>query len=276
MSHSELLLGKTVLYKDQYDPSLLFPVARAQNRVSLPADIAFRGVDVWNAYELSWLNAKGKPVVALGEFTVPFDSPNLIESKSFKLYLNSFNGTRFAHNEQVIEKMQQDLSAAAGKAVEVMLKDSGESVMRPQWPGDGTCIDALDIDCQDYELNPQHLSCDASALESGAKAVRETLYSQLMKSNCPVTGQPDWATVVIRYRGAKIDAAGLLKYIVSFRNHAEFHEHCVERVFCDVMQRCQPEQLSVYAKYTRRGGLDINPFRSNYEEWFDNRRAARQ
>lgn len=271
MAQTELLLGKPVLYKDQYDPSLLFPVPRAQNREQLPADLAFHGVDVWNGYELSWLNDNGKPVVALGEFVIAHDSPNLIESKSFKLYLNSFNGSRFSTREAVAERIKTDLSAAAGKPVEVVLKSAEESVMRPQWPGDGRCIDELDVECRDYEVNPDLLRC-----ETNANLVRETLYSQLLKSNCPVTGQPDWATVVVRYRGPKIDAGALLQYIVSFRNHAEFHEHCVERMFCDLMQRCKPEQLSVFAKYTRRGGLDINPFRSNFEDWVDNRRAARQ
>ena len=271
MAQIELLLGKPVLYKDQYDPSMLFPVPRSQNREQLPPNISFHGVDVWNGYELSWLNEKGKPIVAIGEFAVPYDSPNLIESKSFKLYLNSFNGSRFSSMQAVAEKMKTDLSAAAGKAVDVTLKSAGENVMRPQWPGDGVCIDELDVACQDYEVNAELLRC-----VDNPETVRETLYSQLLKSNCPVTGQPDWATVVVRYRGPKIDASALLQYIVSFRNHAEFHEHCVERMFCDLMQRCHPQQLSVFAKYTRRGGLDINPFRSNFEDWVDNRRASRQ
>lgn len=271
MNH-ELLLGKPVLYKDQYDPSLLHPVPRAFNRAQLPLTmLPFTGVDIWNGYELSWLNASGKPIVALGEFTVPFDSPHLIESKSFKLYLNSFNGTRFDSWAEVQQKMQQDLSVAAGAPINVELKPANENVMRPQWPGDGLCLDDLDIACDDYELTP-----DLLALATTRRTVRETLHSQLLKSNCPVTGQPDWATVVVRYHGTAIDHASLLRYIVSFRNHAEFHEHCIERMFCDIWQRCQPQSLTVFARYTRRGGLDINPYRSSDEKVFDNRRAARQ
>ncbi|MFN4290291.1 MAG: NADPH-dependent 7-cyano-7-deazaguanine reductase QueF [Permianibacter sp.] len=275
MSH-ELLLGKTVLYKDQYDPKLLHPVPRALNRAHLPLQqLPFTGVDIWNGYELSWLNGKGKPVVALGEFTVPFNSPNLIESKSFKLYLNSFNGTRFDNWQSVQQTMARDLSAAAEANVLVELKPASENLMRSQWPGDGVCLDELDVACDSYELSPALLALDQSNAKTG-KTVRETLHSQLLKSNCPVTGQPDWATVVVRYHGAAIDHASLLRYIVSFRNHAEFHEHCIERMFCDIWQRCQPQSLTVFARYTRRGGLDINPYRSSDETVFDNRRAARQ
>jgi len=271
MSH-ELLLGKPVLYPDQYDPSLLHPVPRALNRSHLPLTaLPFHGVDIWNGYELSWLNANGKPVVSLGEFRVPFDSPNLIESKSFKLYLNSFNGSRFADLNHVQAKMQHDLSVAAGAPVTAQLQPASESLLRPQWPGDGICLDEIDLVCDQYDLNPELL-----ALASDPGSVRETLHSQLLKSNCPVTGQPDWATVVIRYHGAAIDHASLLRYIVSFRHHAEFHEHCIERIFCDLWQRCHPVSLTVFARYTRRGGLDINPYRSSDEMVFDNRRAARQ
>ena len=270
----ELLLGKTVLYKDQYDPKLLHPVPRSLNRAHLPLQqLPFTGVDIWNGYELSWLNSKGKPVVALGEFTVPFDSPNLVESKSFKLYLNSFNGTRFDDWQSVQQTMARDLSAAAGAPVLVELKPASENLMRPQWPGDGVCLDELDVVCDQYELTPELLVLDQ---HRAGKPVRETLHSQLLKSNCPVTGQPDWATVVVRYHGAASDHASLLRYIVSFRNHAEFHEHCIERMFCDIWQRCQPQSLTVFARYTRRGGLDINPYRSSDETVFDNRRAARQ
>ena len=273
MSH-ELLLGKTVLYKDQYDPKLLHPVPRSLNRAHLPLQQPpFTGVDIWNGYELSWLNGKGKPVVALGEFIVPFDSPNLVESKSFKLYLNSFNGTRFDDWQTVQQTMARDLSAAAGAPVQVELKPASENVMRPQWPGDGVCLDDRDVACDQYELTPELLALDQ---HRAGKPVRETLHSQLLKSNCSVTGQPDWATVVVRYHGPAIDHDSLLRYIVSFRNHAEFHEHCIERMFCDIWQRCQPQALTVFARYTRRGGLDINPYRSSDETVFDNRRAARQ
>ncbi len=273
MSH-ELLLGKPVLYVDQYNAGLLFPVPRAQNRALLPlqhdATLPFTGVDVWNAWELSWLNVRGKPVVAHGVFRFAFDTVNIVESKSFKLYLNSFNGTRFESLQEVQAVMQRDLRDAAGGQVDVVLSPLPEGRVLDNWQGHAVNLDDLDIAIDHYDLN-------ADVLQLGEKnVVTETVYSQLLKSNCPVTGQPDWATVFIRYHGRQIDHASLLRYIISFRNHAEFHEHCVERMFCDVLQRCACEQLTVYARYTRRGGLDINPFRSNCESKADNFICARQ
>lgn len=263
MSVSDTPLGRSVTYPSQYDPSLLFPIARSENRASLNLDgpLPFKGVDIWNAYELSWLDAKGKPRVAMARFTIAADSPNIIESKSFKLYLNSFNQTRLENANALRERLGDDLAHAAGSAVEVDL-------ILPQRFGqlslselDGTYLDKLDIEIDTYTPAPELLRCT----EAGDKIIEETLVSRLLKSNCPVTGQPDWACVQIRYRGRPIDHAAWLRYIVSFREHAEFHEHCVERIFTDVTQACKPEQLSVYARYTRRGGLDINPWRSNME-----------
>ncbi len=260
----ELLLGQSVEYRDHYDAALLHPVPRAWNRSQLdwPAATAlpFCGEDVWTGYELSWLNARGKPEVRVGEFRVPFDSPQLIESKSFKLYLNSFNGTRFDSEADVLDCLQRDLSAAAGAPVRVHLYtlDNAASPLAGLHQLDSQCLDAQDIAIDHYQLAPQLLRLAADTAE-----ISESLHSHLLKSNCPVTGQPDWATVCIRYQGRKIDHAGLLAYLISFRNHAEFHEHCVERIFVDLWQRCKPASLMVYARYTRRGGLDINPFRSS-------------
>ena len=255
-------LGKATEYQSHYAPELLFPIPRQLKRSELgiaDAALPFVGEDLWNAYELSWLNAKGKPVVAVGTFRVPASSPNLIESKSFKLYLNSFNQSSFSSLEAVAAAMTRDLSAAAGSPVAVALEPLSQRPQASIGIPDGILLDDLDIACDRYQPAP-----DLLATRPG-EAVEETLYSHLLKSNCLVTGQPDWAMVVIRYRGAPIDRAGLLRYIVSFRNHNEFHEQCVERIFTDIQQRCRPEALAVYARYTRRGGLDINPFRSSDE-----------
>jgi len=267
-------LGKPTEYRSDYAPELLFPIPRRLKRSELGIDEAalpFVGEDLWNAYEISWLDPRGKPVVALGCFRIPATTPNLIESKSFKLYLNSFNQTAFASAEAVAATLRRDLSAAAGGPLAVDLQPLAG---RPQpaigYPT-GVLLDAQEIDCTAYQPAPQLLRTLA------APAVEETLYSHLLKSNCLVTGQPDWATVVIRYRGRPLDRAGLLRYIVSFRGHNEFHEQCVERIYCDIQRQCQPAALAVHARYTRRGGLDINPFRSSGEfPAPDNLREVRQ
>ena len=256
-------LGKATEYCCHYAPELLYPIPRQAKRdeIGIAADAPpFTGEDLWNAYELSWLNPKGKPVVAVGQFRVPADSPNLIESKSFKLYLNSFNQTTFADATEVALTLTRDLSAAAGKLVAVTLEPLTSHPVAQIGTPDGILLDTLDIACDRYQPIPDYLAPVANA-----NVVEETLYSHLLKSNCLVTGQPDWAMVVIRYRGRAIDRASLLRYLVSFRNHNEFHEQCVERIFCDLWQRCAPEALAVHARYTRRGGLDINPFRSSGE-----------
>ena len=267
-------LGKPTEYRADYAPELLYPIPRQLKRDELgisAATLPFVGEDIWNAYEVSWLNSKGKPVVALATFRVPADSPNLVESKSFKLYLNSFNQTVFADAAAVEAVLVSDLSAAAGAPVSAKIEVlSGRPQVSVGYPA-GVLLDDLDIACDTYQPAP-----DLLAAVDG-EIVEETLYSHLLKSNCLVTGQPDWAMLVIRYRGRPIDRAGLLRYIVSFRNHNEFHEQCVERIFCDINCQCAPEALAVYARYTRRGGLDINPFRSSGE--FpppDNTREVRQ
>lgn len=257
-------LGQPSEYRDRYAPELLFPVARADKRgeIGLHDDaLPFQGEDLWNAYELSWLNPRGKPVVALGEFRFPASSPRLIESKSFKLYLNSFNQERIASPEALSDTLRRDLAAASGSDVAVrLLPLTASGQLRAFGSPSATLIDDQDIEIAEAgEPTPELLSCAGES-----PVCEETLCSQLLKSNCLVTGQPDWATLFIRYRGRRIDRAGLLRYIVSFRRHNEFHEQCVERIFVDLTRRCTPERLEVWARYTRRGGLDINPWRASH------------
>lgn len=252
-------LGHDVVYPGAYDASLLFPVPRHVNRQTLtPLPSPWFGSDIWTAYELSWLNSKGKPQVALGRFEFAHTSPHLIESKSLKLYLNSLNEESFASVDAYQATVQRDLSQAAGDTVNVQITPLSQAETLPVAPLSGHCIDALDIAIDRYEPAPDLLAC-----VPGAAPVTETLVSNLLKSNCPVTGQPDWGSVQIRYTGPAIDRAALLRYIVSLRRHTEFHEHCVEKMFCDIRRACGPQELFVYARYTRRGGLDINPWRSS-------------
>lgn len=278
-------LGKASAYIDQYDASLLFPIPRAGKRaeIGLGQNVPFFGADLWTAFELSWLNLRGKPQVALAHFMVPCESPNIIESKSFKLYLNSFNNTQFADADSVKARLRADLSeavwrggASAGQTpasigVRILLPDLFDR--EPIYELDGLNLDRLDVECTHYLPAPELLR---TAGQDDAP-VSEVLVSNLLKSNCLVTGQPDWGSVQISYTGAPIDQEGLLQYLVSFRNHNEFHEQCVERIFMDIWSRCKPLKLSVYARYTRRGGLDINPFRTSYPQALPgNTRTARQ
>ncbi len=265
---NNLSLGKVTEYHSTYQPDLLQGVPRSLNRndLNLDDDLPFLGVDLWTGYEVSWLNTKGKPIVAIAEFFVPITSPNLIESKSFKLYLNSFNQSKFDDWAMVHTAMISDLSRCAGAPVNVRLHHVSE-VEHFQITGlPGKNIDDIDIDVSDYEFNRDYLALatdNSASVVTAENTVTETLNSHLLKSNCLITNQPDWASVVIEYTGAKICETSLLRYFVSFRMHNEFHEQCVERIFTDIMDICQPSELSVYARYTRRGGLDINPFRSN-------------
>jgi len=269
-----LPLGKPTRYQDNYDPSLLCPFPRQVKRaeIGLEKELPFRGFDLWTAYELSWLNSKGKPVVAVGEFHFKCDSPFLIESKSLKLYLNSFNQTCYADADAVAERMRDDLCRTSGGEVKVELWALEDSSRLRVGVLPGVCIDDLDIEVDDYQLNPQRLSGAAD----DEFLVEEELHSHLLKSNCLVTSQPDWGSVLIRYQGRKIDREALLRYLISFRQHNEFHEQCVERIFVDLMRYCHPQKLTVYARYTRRGGLDINPFRSNFEDTVEPVRLVRQ
>ncbi|MCI8903052.1 MAG: NADPH-dependent 7-cyano-7-deazaguanine reductase QueF [Enterobacter sp.] len=256
-----LTLGKSTDYRDIYDASLLQGVPRSLNRdpLGLHADaLPFVGGDIWTLYELSWLNARGLPQVAVGHVELDHASQNLVESKSFKLYLNSFNQTRFNSWDDVQHALERDLSACAQGKVSVSLYRLHELEGQPIAHFNGTCIDDQDIEVDNYEFSADYLENAASG-----KVVDETLVSHLLKSNCLITHQPDWGSVQIQYRGPKIDREKLLRYLVSFRHHNEFHEQCVERIFSDIQRFCQPEKLSVYARYTRRGGLDINPWRTN-------------
>ncbi|EOV1172922.1 NADPH-dependent 7-cyano-7-deazaguanine reductase QueF [Vibrio fluvialis] len=269
-----LTLGKKTEYANQYDPSLLQPVPRSLNRndLNLGDELPFLGCDIWTLYELSWLNDKGLPQVAIGEVAIPATSTNLIESKSFKLYLNSFNQTRFADWAEVQACLQKDLSACAGESVQVEVKPLAAYTAQPIVTMKGECIDGQDIEISSYDFDDTLL-----AEASSDEIVEETLHSHLLKSNCLITNQPDWGSVEIAYRGPKIDREALLRYIVSFREHNEFHEQCVERIFSDISRYCHPEHLTVLARYTRRGGLDINPFRSSHQAApANNQRMARQ
>ena len=265
-------LGRSTAYPEHYDPGLLFPIARAAQREALGIGdpLPFHGVDVWNAYELSWLDVRGKPEVAIAEFRFPATTPNIVESKSFKLYLASFNQERLASADALRERIARDLSHAADGAVQVALTTPVRFDSIALHELDGQSIDAEPVEIASY--GPP----DATLLATTDGDADETLVSDLLKSNCPVTGQPDWASIAIRYAGPRIDRAALLRYLVSFRNHADFHEHCVERIYTDIQKRCAPSRLGVYARYTRRGGLDINPWRSSEPADPPNPRTARQ
>jgi 7-cyano-7-deazaguanine reductase len=251
-------LARAATYPDRLDSRLLFPVDRAPQRAELGFDtgLPFEGVDLWTAYELSWLDRAGKPEVAIATFAVPADSPRIVESKSVKLYLAGFNLARFDSAADVAAVLSRDLSAAAGAAVDIALMPPDGTGALPQAGFAGVCLDTLPLALDDRSPAPE-------ALAAAAPGCAESLFTRLFRSVCPVTGQPDYACVQVSYRGARIDPAGLLRYLVSFRRHPGFHEHCVERIFADVWRRCRPEALSVYARFTRRGGIDINPWRSS-------------
>jgi 7-cyano-7-deazaguanine reductase len=268
-------LGKPAAYQAQYNPSLLFPIARQEkrNEFGISGTLPFFGVDIWNAYEVSWLNLRGKPQIGIVTVTAPADSVNLVESKSFKLYLNSFNQTKLAGPDTLLELLRTDLSSAFGAPVQVALTlpDAFSKLKFEEL--DGLLLDRLDIEVTEYSPAPSLLKANHAEAP-----VEETLVSHLLKSNCLVTGQPDWGSIQIRYVGSPIDQEALLKYLIGFREHNEFHEQCVERIFMDLLRQCKPQKLSVYARYTRRGGLDINPWRSNFTtgQRPSNSRSARQ
>lgn len=273
-SLKSLKLSQKTEYASQYDRTLLQSVPRALNRDGLgitqnqPFTI---GADIWTAYEISWLNEKGLPQVAIADIYLDYQSQNLIESKSFKLYLNSFNQSKFTDFNAVQQTMQHDLSECAQGDVKVRLNPVAVYDAQKIDHLQGDCIDEQDIEITSYEFNADWLKDCVSD-----EIVEEKLVSHLLKSNCLITNQPDWGTLHIHYVGKKIDQEKLLRYVVSFRQHNEFHEQCVERIFCDLMHYAKPEKLTVYARYTRRGGLDINPFRSNFENLPENLRLARQ
>lgn len=266
----DLLLGKKTEYTAQYSPDLLCAIPREpQWKERGFAAAPFSGVDIWNAYEISWLNGKGKPQVAVAEFQVPFDSPNLIESKSFKLYLNSFAQSSYESVQGLTDVMQNDLSDCAGASVIVKLTglEEARSVIEEF---EGINLDTHDIHIDVYQPEPALLQCQSES------TVNEALYSHLLRSLCPVTGQPDWGSLYVEYSGSQIDHTALLRYIISYREHAGFHEQCVESMFLDIFERCRPDELTVYARYQRRGGLDINPYRTNTGNEPKNLRLCRQ
>ncbi len=271
MSH-ENPLGRATSYPEQYSPDLLYAIARidARGALGIDADPPFQGADIWNAWDLTWLDANGQPQVGTAEIHVPADSPNLVESKSLKLYLGSFAMTPCGSRQDLAEILTRDLSAATGGAGYVVIRgpDAPDGSAVARLPG--RCIDTLQAHCDTYEVNPALLTADAD------NVVAEELHSHLLRSLCPVTGQPDLGSIAINYRGPRIDPEALLRYVVSYRQHQDFHEACVERMFMDIRKRCGAEQLSVYARYQRRGGLDINPFRSNFEASAPNTRLWRQ
>ena len=273
-SLSALKLGQNTEYKSQYDASLLQPVPRRLNREGLgivEQQPFNQGADVWTCYELSWLNSNGLPQVAIADVEIDFKSENLIESKSFKLYLNSFNQTKFASIKEVEETIAKDLNQCASGQVSVKIHKLADYTNQPIMNFAGECIDEQEIQIDSYAFSNQYLENVAEG-----EIVEETLVSHLLKSNCLITSQPDWGSVQIHYIGKQLNREKLLRYLVSFREHNEFHEQCVERIFTDLMQFAKPEKLTVYARYTRRGGLDINPFRSNFESVPANLRMARQ
>jgi 7-cyano-7-deazaguanine reductase len=263
-------LGVKSVYVNSYNPKLLYPIPRAIKRDELGiAGNEFYGVDIWNHYEISWLNVGGKPAVAIGEIIYPSNSPNIIESKSMKLYFNSFNGTVFENSQQLIDTVLKDLSSAVGEEVTFNLIPLDSNISFTKFSG--ICLDRLNVVCDTYKPYPDYLKVSDIIVE-------EELYSNLLKSNCLVTSQPDWGSVYINYTGHQISHEGLLKYIVSLREHNEFHEQCVERIFHDIMKYCKPTSLIVYARYTRRGGVDINPYRTTNKSFIipSNNRLIRQ
>ncbi|MFT5574663.1 MAG: 7-cyano-7-deazaguanine reductase [Bermanella sp.] len=269
--YSALPLGKSVDYPEAYDPSQLQGISRAHGRQALAFDeLPLMGCDLWNAYELSWLDAKGKPKVACAQFEFSAESPNMVESKSLKLYLNSFNQTRFDSAQAVARALKLDLAAVAGSEVLIALYAPDEWLQTLQLRApEGCCLD--DFDVADLAAEPS-----ADLLFFSGKPGCETYYSNLFRSRCPVTGQPDWATVEIEISGNLPKPAALLSYLLSYRNNDEFHEQCVERIFTDIFHAAKPERLTVYARYTRRGGLDINPLRSTHETHKPFERLPRQ
>lgn len=277
----KLSLGKTVPYTGKYTPSLLCSLARSDGRAAIGIEnnvLPFDGVDIWTAYELSWLDPKGKPVVAYGIFLFPCQSIGMVESKSLKLYLNSFNQTVFSSLEDVKKTLVLDLSFAVQDSVQVNLFPATAFAQPSRFMGHfpGECIDDLPVEIRQYQLDSNFLSLDMAQGAAQTIHVQESLYSHLLKTNCPVTGQPDWASISIRYSGPKINREGLLKYICSYRQQADFHEQCVEQIFSDLLNSCQCQKLTVEARYQRRGGLDINPFRTNCGEQALGLRLLRQ
>jgi 7-cyano-7-deazaguanine reductase len=266
-----LPLGRQTAYPNKYQPNLLFPIARSESRDSyLSGELPFDGADIWNAWELTWLLPDGLPVVATAQIIIPADSPNLIESKSLKLYLNSFAMSRFEDAREVKRRVTEDLSSRAGASISVQIQMLEETEINTVSRLPGLCLDTLSAPPTSWVPDSTLLKIDTTT------NIEEDLHSHLLRSLCPVTGQPDIGSIAIHYSGPQIVHTSLLQYIVSFREHNDFHEACIERMFVDILKRCQPERLGVYARYQRRGGIDINPMRSNYRLAAQNPRLWRQ
>ncbi len=270
---SRSALGMQTAYPDSYNPGLLFPIPRSRGRRELginSSELPFVGFDIWTAYELSWLDLDGKPVVRIAEFSMPCNTENIVESKSFKLYLNSLNQERFDSAAKIVDVLENDLSACVGGPVLVDIYTVNEYTRRGLQTMPGICLDDLPVKVDRYKPDASLLDLDDGPV------VTETLHSHLLKTNCPVTGQPDWASIAVHYSGSPINRESLLSYLVSFRDHQDFHEQCVERIFIELLETCQPYELEVFARYTRRGGLDINPYRSSAMKEPEKLRTARQ
>ena len=272
LKNLKLPLGRDTDYPDKYEPQVLYPILRERSRgpLGLSGDLPFRGMDIWNAWELTWLGDGNLPAVATAEIRVSADSPSIVESKSLKLYLGSFAMSRFSSSVELVGAITKDLSACVGSRVDVKLAPVVRTEARRVSRLAGSCLDTMAVTCSDWEVNPDLLLADRNTM------VAEDLHSHLLRSLCPVTSQPDIGSLQISYRGPKIDRASLLRYIVSYRQHRDFHEACVERMFVDLMSQCAPVELTVHARFQRRGGLDINPFRSNTAELPLNLRLWRQ
>ncbi len=272
MKNDELPLGRNTGYPQEYAPQVLCPISRADSReiLGLSGDLPFQGVDIWNAWELTWLGDGDLPTVATAEINVPADSPRIVESKSLKLYLNSFAMSRFSSSAHVAETVAKDLSSCTGSHIDIKILPVTGSEARQVSRLAGTCLDSMAVTCSNSEVDPDLLLADHNTI------VAEDLHTHLLRSLCPVTSQQDIGSLQISYRGPKIDRASLLRYVVSYRQHQDFHESCVERMFVDLMSRCAPLKLSIHARYQRRGGIDINPFRSNTQERAVNLRLWRQ
>ena len=256
-------LGEHSQYDNEYDPALLHPILRGEYRSTVANFVApLYGHDLWQCFELSWLNNNGVPQVACADIIVPMESLAIVESKSLKLYLNSFHDRQFADQDGVKALIKKDLTALLSAGVDVVLRSASIVVSALPQAVEPLLLDDLDVTCHEYQRNPKLLLLN----DDNRQVDSEQLCSHLLRSHCPVTNQPDWGTLTIRYSGSAINPEALLRYIVSFRQHNGFHEQCVEQIYSDIMTECQPELLTVYAQYTRRGGIDINPWRSNDSE----------
>lgn len=255
------LLGQSTDYPTSYCPDILYPISRQLGRESLalPAEQLSLGVDFWHCFEVSWLDNNHISQVAMLRLSIAANSPLIIESKSLKLYLNSLNFTIFDCQDSVLATIRRDLSACLQTQVEISLFELNQPDSLPIDKPDGVCIDKA---CQNKKIAlSTQVDSGLLGMPSDGQMVKQSYYSHLLRSNCPVTNQPDWGTVQIDIESPLIDCANLLAYLLSYRQHNGFHEQCVEQIFCDLTCAFRPKTLMVRAWYTRRGGIDINPVR---------------